>query len=249
MQSTNQFNSIQSINTTNTYTNSNTTELSSLHDDNATSTWEDYATQLVNGQIINNNGNTHSSNAIPNESKPKPSTFRSNGSCALWNTEKYGGNFFSDYTINHQKQIPNGCVSTVLSMLTGTLASEFRNPNGKYAVNTQDPVEWSEALENFSMKLANISTDCRKLYFYKDELLQYNDLWTISYYTPEDPYDIFQDPDDDGRICGSHIVILHRNIIYDSCRNGPISIEKHGLLNKYVKRIFRVVPSNHSRGL
>ena len=69
-----------------------------------------------------------------------------------------------------------------LSMLTGVPAAEFRGPNGAHPVNTQDPVDWSNTMKQYGMKLAYCSTDCRQLKYYLPELVAHDDLFTLSYY-------------------------------------------------------------------
>lgn len=154
------------------------------------------------------------------------------------------GLFFRDRSLTPRRQVGPHCVSTVLSMLTGEEPETIRPE-----VNTQDPVSWSDYLRRHGMKLAFCPTDCRRLRYYLDDLLELDDLFTLSYYSPTDPAAICGDPNDSGWVCGSHIVLLHRDQILDPATGirGPAQ-EHHGM-NRFTKRIFRVVPANHPRGL
>ncbi len=113
-------------------------------------------------------------------------------------------------------------------------------------MNTQDPVTWSRALKRFGKKLVYTSSDTRRLRWYVRELLQLNDIFTVSYYTG----DFMSDPGDDGWVCGSHIVVVAGGMIYDSCSNdsptaldSPSFDELYGC--KFLQRIFRVVPADY----
>jgi len=136
------------------------------------------------------------------------------------------------------------CVSTSLAILTGQDPERFQG-----VVNTQDPVSWSEALHECGMKLAYCPTDARKLKHYMDELLEMADLFTLSYYTSTEPGDILGEPDYKGWITGSHIVILHRNKVLDPATGMVTEALAHRCNDHHTKRIFRVVPLNHARGL
>lgn len=136
------------------------------------------------------------------------------------------------------------CVSTVLAILTGETPEEFQGH-----VNTQNPVSWSEALYRWEMKLAYCPTDVRKLRHYMDELVRLDDLFTLSYYTSLDPDDILGEPNDQGWVTGSHIVILHRRTVLDPASGTSIEAFAHQCIEHHTKRVFRVVPRDHARGL
>ncbi|CAF1560781.1 unnamed protein product, partial [Adineta ricciae] len=121
----------------------------------------------------------------------------------LWSDKNE--HFFHDYRIQPIAQRGPHCVSTVLAMLTGKTPEEFQ---GK--MNTQDPFSWSQALQLYGMRLSYCPMDVRKLKFYMKELIALDDLFTLSYYTTLNSKQILGDPDDNGWITGSHIVILHR---------------------------------------
>jgi hypothetical protein len=98
------------------------------------------------------------------------------------------------------------------------------------------------------MKLAYCPTDVRRLKFYLPELSKLEDLFTLSYYSPTD-HSILDDPNDDGWVCGSHIVILHGKKIIDPALGNAMHYEDHHCRERFTKRIFRVVPLHCPRGL
>jgi hypothetical protein len=152
--------------------------------------------------------------------------------------------FFRDRQFEPQRQEGPTCVATVLGTLTGQEAGVFVG-----RVNTQDPRAWSAALAPSGLRLAYCPTDARKLEFYREELIDLDDLFTLSYYTPDDPAQIFQDPDQEGWVCGSHVVLLHRHRILDPASGLALPFEEHPCVGKHTKRIFRVVPAGDGRGL
>jgi hypothetical protein len=152
--------------------------------------------------------------------------------------------FFRDRTFRVLRQSGPHCVSTVLGILTGTSPAEFQG-----RINTQDPVSWSEALQQWDMKLAYCPTDARKLKHYMKELVALDDLFTLSYYTTKDPKAILGEPNSDGWVTGSHIVILHRSKILDPQSGPETEAFDHPCNDYHTKRIFRVVPASHLQGL
>jgi hypothetical protein len=162
--------------------------------------------------------------------------------CNLWPNRDEA--FFRDRSIRARKQSGPHCVSTVLAMLSGSEPGAFQG-----RVNTQDPVSWSFALRESGLKLAYCPTDARKLRFYLPELLAIDDLFTLSFYCPRQPSDVLRDPDERGWVCGSHIVILHRRSILDPASGAGSDANSHPCLDMQTKRIFRVVPAGHERGL
>lgn len=164
-----------------------------------------------------------------------------NYSCSLWPTK--GENFFREKQINPIHQKGPHCVSTVLAMLSRETPEYFQS-----IINTQDPISWSDSLKEFGMKLAYCPTDVRKLRYYMDELIKLDDLFLLCYYSPIGN-EILKDPDENGWVCGSHIVILHRDIIIDPKRGDETPASDHECNNHHTKRIFRVVPNNYERGL
>jgi len=165
-----------------------------------------------------------------------------NLNATLW--RKHDDCFFRALDIRPIRQRGPACVSTTLAMLTGKLPEDFQ---GK--MNTQDPSSWSEVLQPYGMKLAYCPSDVRKLKFYMNELIAMDDLFTLSYYSSVDPKDILGDPDSAGWITGSHIVILHRDKIIDPATGTATPALEHYCNEHHTKRIFRVVSSDHIRGL
>ncbi|GBC94983.1 hypothetical protein HRbin16_00769 [bacterium HR16] len=165
-----------------------------------------------------------------------------NRSCRLWmNSEE---RFYSDKEIRPIRQQGPRCVATTLAMLTGEEPERFYPP----VVNTQDPVSWSEALRPFGMKLGYCPTDVRKLRFYMEELVGYDDLFLLCYYTSSGE-EILSDPDETGWVCGSHVVILHRDKIIDPASGKVFPAYEHPCNDSHTKRVFRVIPVWHPRGL
>jgi hypothetical protein len=132
----------------------------------------------------------------------------------------------------------------VLGILTGAPPEKFQG-----AINTQDPVSWSEALKAWDMKLAYCPADVRKLKHYMKELVALDALFTLSYYTTIEPDEILADPDSSGWVTGSHIVILHRDKILDPMSGSERGAFEHECNDYHTKRIFRVVSVEHPRGL
>lgn len=178
-----------------------------------------------------------------------PPPFQPNRVCPLW-SERAGapvGPFWAPQLREFEARggmIQQGptCVSNSLALLTLGAARPEAFQGG--AINTQDPVTWSRALLPFGMKLCYCSVDARRLSWYVPELARLHDVFTVSYYTG----DHAADPGADGWVCGSHIVVVAGDKVYDSCNEGsPILLtgahfrEHYG--PRFVKRIFRVVPA------
>ena len=162
---------------------------------------------------------------------------------SLWNDA--AGVYFRDRQITPIEQTGPHCVSTVLAMLTATEPERFQG-----RVNTQNPVSWSDALVPFGLKLAYCPNDNRRFRYYARELAALNDLFTVSYFTPQNPAEVLADPrESDGWVCGSHVVIMHGADIIDPARGDRVPVASHRCLERFTKRIFRVVPSDHPRGL
>ncbi len=157
----------------------------------------------------------------------------------LWSGEDE--NFFRHRELEPLQQKGPHCVSTALAILTGLPPEHFQQ-----IINTQDPVSWSEALRPSGMKLAYCAFDIRKLCFYMDELVGYDDLFLLCYYTSSG---LLSNPDERGWICGSHVVVLHRDRILDPAVGRAVAAHKHPCNLRHTKRIFRVVPHDHRRGL
>ena len=165
-----------------------------------------------------------------------------NTTSRLWPNDD--DSFFRDRNFSPVAQRGPRCVSTVLGILTGAAPETFQR-----RINTQDPVSWSDALAAYGMKLAYCPTDVRKLKFYVAELAELDDLFTVSYFTPEYRSAILRDPEEDGWICGSHIVVFHRGSVIDPAFGQRFAATDFPGLARHTKRIFRVVPAAHERGL
>ena len=138
------------------------------------------------------------------------------------------------------------CVSNSLSLLTLGDAPPEAFQGAASGVNTQDPCTWSHALKRFGKKLCYTAADTRRWSWYVPELLSLGDVFTVSYYTG----DFTMDPRADGWVCGSHIVVVAGGKVYDSSAGGaPLGLgdpafgERYG--QRFVKRIFRVVPADY----
>ena len=84
--------------------------------------------------------------------------------------------------------------------------------------------------------------------YYIDELVGYDDLFLVCFYSSDPP----SDPDSNGKLCTAHIVTLHRNKIYDTAKSGSYAVipaKDYPRLNRQTKRIFRVVPLGHPRSV
>jgi len=178
-------------------------------------------------------------------------TWRPDMSAPLWDSHEIGeprGPFFQDISITHIKQSGPSCVPTTLAMLAKATGAEVGPEDFMPLINSQSPHTWSKALEPYGFQLAYCNQDVRRLGYYIDELVEYDDLFLICFYSTTPP----SDPDNNGRLCTAHIVTLHKDIIIDTAKGGDASITKatdYPRLNRETKRIFRVVPKGHPRCL
>jgi hypothetical protein len=164
----------------------------------------------------------------------------------LWpNREEH---FYRDRFVEPFTQSGLTCVATALGSLTGQGPEHFLGLQREGRLNTEDPVSWSDVLRPFGMKLAYIPFDARKLKFYLAELVAIDDLFVLSYYSGMS-LDILRDPDENGWVCESHVVILHRDRIIDSQLGESRPAVDHWCNGCHTKRLFRVVPVTHRRGL
>ena len=163
-----------------------------------------------------------------------------NKNANIWNGP--GEHFFRELELEPLVQESGQCVRTCLAMLTSQEPREF------HGVNTQDPVSWSEALKSHGMKLAYCSTDVRKLRYYLDEAAGIDDLFLLCYYCASDA-EVMGEPDEGGWICGSHVVVLHRDKVLDPMLGIETPAAEHGCRGLHTKRLFRVVPAGYRREL
>lgn len=152
--------------------------------------------------------------------------------------------FFRDRELRVIRQTGPHCVSTSLAILTGATPEEFQG-----TVNTQDPTSWSDKIKEWGIQFAYCPTDARKLRFYLPELLERDDLFTLSYYTTLEADRLLGDPNERGWICGSHIVVMHRDKILDPASGMVVKANDHQCNDYHTKRIFRVVPAGYKRSL
>jgi hypothetical protein len=78
------------------------------------------------------------------------------------------------------------------------------------------------------MKLSYIPFDTRKVRFFMAKLVALDDLFLLSYYSGLS-LDILQDPDENGWVCESHVVILYRDQIIDPALGGSRPAADHSL--------------------
>jgi hypothetical protein len=98
-------------------------------------------------------------------------------------------NFFRDHTQSAQLHSGPHGVSTSLAILTGSSPIDFQG-----VVKIQDPLSWSDKIQEWGMKLACCPTDARRIRYYMPELLAFDDLFTLSYYTTMDKEEILAEP-------------------------------------------------------
>lgn len=160
----------------------------------------------------------------------------------LWATQAEA--FYRAIEFQPQQQKGPHCVATALAIIASTTPQTFM---GK--INTQDPVSWSAALLPFGMKLAYCSSDVRRVEFYVPDLEALDDLFLVSYYSTYAEDELLTDPDEEGWICGSHVVVVHRDKAIDPATGRAVPLNRARARAYHTKRIFRVVPAEHSRGL
>ncbi|MFM2032553.1 MAG: hypothetical protein RLZZ297_1318 [Chloroflexota bacterium] len=161
---------------------------------------------------------------------------------ALW--PESGEAFFREREIHVQRQTGPHCVATSLAMITGASPADFIG-----RMNTQNPATWSDALAAWQLQLAYCPTDVRRVRHYLPELLTLDDLFTLSYYTTRDAARILAEPNERGWVTGSHVVVLHRDTIYDPASGSAVPARAHPGIEYHTKRIFRVVPLGYPRKL
>lgn len=178
------------------------------------------------------------------------STWRPNPNAPLWDAtvnNEAQDQFFADINLNHDRQIGPSCVATTLAMIVRTTGAEVTVEEIKEVTNSQSPHTWSNALKPYGMQLAYCNNDLRRIEHYIDELVEHDDLFLLSFYSIDPP----SDPDENGKLCASHIVTLHKDTIYDTAKDsdsgGIIAAQDYARLERQTKRIFRVVPLGYPR--
>jgi hypothetical protein len=192
----------------------------------------------------------------------------------LWPKDDPIKQHYSKKAVKHLNQDQKGssCVPTCLAMLVqkDSLGPKDIEPK----INTQNPVTWSKVLQEHEMKLAYLPTDVRPLKMYLKELVDYDDLFLLAFYTGTDEKILqSQIVENDYQTGPSHVVLLHGNKIYDpawteiyepawpgqepepantyiEAKRESIRQTKNGRVTELrTKRLFRVVPKDHAQGL
>ena len=157
--------------------------------------------------------------------------------------------YFHGIDITHKQQFGPSCVATTLSLIVESFGFTAKPDYFKVRTNSQSPQSWSDSLKEFGLQLAYCNTDVRRLSYLVDELKSYNDLFLVSFYSIDPPFDT----DVNGKLCTAHIVTLHNDTIYDTAKpskhGGVCKIGNYSRLDRPVKRIFRVLPLGHKRCL
>ena len=174
-------------------------------------------------------------------------TWKPNSTCEIWDCSDES--YFDTININHKQQVGPSCVATTLSLIVESFGFTAKPDYFKARTNSQSPQSWSDSLKEFGLQLAYCNTDVRRLSYLVDELKSYNDLFLISFYSQDPPFDT----DVNGKLCTAHIVTLHNDTIYDTAKpsssGGVCKIGSYSRLDRPVKRIFRVLPLGHERCL
>ena len=160
----------------------------------------------------------------------------------LWPDESQ--RFFPSFVI-HSTVVP-GCfsIASIIASLTGGELEAIMD-----RIQANDPRSWSMVLQEFGMKLAFCPTDVRRVIHYLDELVALNDVFILTFYTPERPPRILAEPDNLGWVCGMHSVLVVRDMIYDPYLDVRQRIYAHHCRHFHTKSIFRVVPARCPRGI
>ena len=176
--------------------------------------------------------------------------WRPNPTAPLWyadHNHEPQGPFFNDLELEHVKQVGPSCVATTLSMVANATGANTTPEDFKAVTNSQAPHTWSQALKPYGLQLAYCNNDVRRLSYFIDELVAYDDLFFLCFYSEDPP----SDPQASGKLCTAHIITLHRDTIYDTAKTafngGVVPAEHYSRLERQTKRIFRVVPLYHPR--
>ena len=176
--------------------------------------------------------------------------WKPNPTAPLWYEENGGepvGPFFEGLVLNHVKQVGPSCVATTLSMVANATGANTTPADFKAVTNSQAPHTWSQALRPYGLQLAYCNNDVRRLTYFVDELVAYDDLFFVCFYSEDPP----SDPMASGKLCTAHIVTLHKDTIYDTAKSpsngGVCKAQDYSRLERQTKRIFRVVPLYHPR--
>ena len=89
-------------------------------------------------------------------------------------------------------------------MLVESLGNNISPEYFKSSTNSQSPQTWSDSLKQFGLQLAYCNTDVRRLSYFIEELKSYDDLFLISFYSVDPPFDT----DVNGKLCTAHIITM-----------------------------------------
>ena len=123
--------------------------------------------------------------------------WKPNPSAPLWDEESSDepvGPHFQNVELNHILQSGPTCVPTTLAMIARSTGADVGPDDFKPIINSQSPHSWSKALEPYGFQLAYCNQDLRRLDYYIDELIAYDDLFLVSFYSVDPP----SDPDGNG---------------------------------------------------
>jgi hypothetical protein len=154
-----------------------------------------------------------------------------------------------ELTILDQSDYGHGtCVPTSLAIVASALHGDEVHPDrfmtGNLAVNTQSPQDWSDKLGEFGAQLAYCNFDARHLDKFIPELIEYDDLFVIGFYSGE----VTRDAEIGATSGSSHMITMYKDLIYDTGREGSVQDARtYDRGDCMVKRIFRVVPAKHHR--
>ena len=140
------------------------------------------------------------------------------------------------------------CVPTSLAIVASALQGDEVHPSrfmtGDLSVNTQSPQDWSDKLGEFKAQLAYCNFDARHLNQFIPELIEYDDLFIIGFYSGE----VTRNAEIGATSGSSHMITMYKNQIYDTGRGGSVQDAlTYDRSECMVKRIFRVVPKGHPR--
>ena len=118
--------------------------------------------------------------------------WRPNPTAPLWYEERRGepvGPFFHDLSLQHTRQVGPSCVATTLSMVANATGAQTTPEDFKAVTNSQAPHTWSQALKPYGLQLAYCNNDVRRLGYFVDELVAYDDLFFLCFYSEDPPSD------------------------------------------------------------
>ena len=128
------------------------------------------------------------------------------------------GSVFPRPFAQHAKQVGPSCVATTLSMVANATGATTTPEDFKAVTNSQAPHTWVEALKPYGLQLAYCNNDVRRLGYFVDELVAYDDLFFLCFYSEDPP----SDPQSSGKLCTAHIITLHGDTVYDTAKSASV---------------------------